>query len=98
MVVLTESGQHQHAHGVTVQPPGRLDPVHPRHPDVEHKHVRRVFPDCGNRLGTVRGLGNDLHVRLVVENHRESTPDQLLVIRDHDPDAHRTTSGIVART
>ena len=49
--------------------PGRLDPVHLRHADVEQAHVRPQRAREGHRLAPVRGLADDLDAGLRVEDH-----------------------------
>ena len=62
--------------------------VHLRHPNVHQDYVRAVATCCLDGLRSGRGLGYDLDVVLVVEDHGEPAAHQCLVIDHHDTDAH----------
>ena len=70
------------------QPPGRLNPVHHRHPDVHHDHVGRHLREQPQRLCAVPGLTHHAQVLLGRENHPETGPDQGLVVHDDDSRGH----------
>ena len=49
--------QHGHRHAHVPQPPGRLQPVHPGQPDVEHHDVVRLLPEpIEARLARIHGV------------------------------------------
>ena len=80
-------------------PPGRLDPVQLRHPDVHQDHVGLELGGQTHRLGAVLGLADDLEVRSRLDDQPEAAADERLVVGDQDPDAHRSFSiGIRAET
>lgn len=62
-------------------PPGRLDAVHPRHPDVHEDDVGPGTPDGRDRLGPVGRLGRHLDA-VGGEDHPEARTHQGLVVRD----------------
>ena len=70
------------------QPPGRLETVDVRHPDVHQDHVRLRLPGREHGLEPVGSLADDLDVGLGVEDHPEPGPDEGLVVDDQDLDAH----------
>ena len=83
----------EHARGVArrsrEQPPRRLEPVEPRHPDVHQHEVGSQPPRRVQRLLAVDGLAGDLEVVLGVDEHAQARPHEVLVVGDQDPDAHR---------
>ena len=93
----------------TDQPPGRLQAVETRHPDVHQHDVGPVAPGQPDRCLAVGGLRDDLDVRLRLEDHPEAGADQGLVVGDEDaetrgghvvpgPAAATGSSGSHART
>src|SRR4051794_40020982 len=92
VVVLVERRQHQHpAVGLGTDGAGGLDAVEVRHADVEEGDVGMVFAYGRQRLEPVRCLGDHLDVGLRLEDHREATADEFLVVGDDDADAHAPT-------
>jgi hypothetical protein len=71
-------------------PPGGLDAVDARHPDVHQDHVGVQFPGQPDRLGPVAGLAHDVDVVGFLQDHPETGPHQRLVIGQQQADAHRT--------
>ena len=80
---------------VARDPPGRLEAVHHRHPNVHQHHVGPFAGGECNRLGAVARLADHLDVGLAGEQHREAAADERLVVGDHDSDRHATTTRIV---
>jgi hypothetical protein len=72
------------ARAVGQDPPGGLQPVHPRHPDVHEHRVGPGPPDGGDRLGAIGRLGHHLDA-VSGEDHAESGAHQGLVVGDDDP-------------
>ncbi len=63
---------------------GGLDPVHLGHADVEEAHVGAEPLGEIYRVHTVGGVPDDLDVRLRIEDHGESRPDEILIVgNDH---------------
>ena len=60
--------------------PGRLHPVHPRHPDVHQHHIGLQRTYLIERLETVTGLADDRDVLLRLQNHPEAGAQQRLVV------------------
>src|SRR5207248_8165775 len=108
VLVQVERGQHDDPRAVPApgggqDPPGRLEPVHLRHPDV-HQHDVRPVPERGrDRLPPVRGLGHHRDARRA-EDQPEAAADQRLVVRDDHPGAgvrsyaHRGAARNLGRT
>ena len=91
VLVQVERGQHDDPRAVPVprggqDPPGRLEPVHLRHPDVHQHDVRPVLERGRDRLPPVRGLGHHRDARRA-EDQPEAAPDQRLVVGDDHPGA-----------
>jgi hypothetical protein len=74
---------------------GRRDPVEDRHADVHHDHVGLEPLGDIDPILAVGGLADHLDVRLVLEDHPEPGPNELLVVDQDHPDrgAHRSTAG-----
>ena len=68
-------------------PAGRLEPVEARHPDVHQDDVGSVPPGEPDGRLAVGGLGDDVDIRLGLEDHPEAGPDQRLVVGDEDPES-----------
>src|ERR687886_540066 len=68
------------AFGGGQDPPGRLDPVQHGHTDVHQDDVGSRAGRALDRLETVLGLGHDLDVRFLGEQHAQPGPDHRLVI------------------
>ena len=68
-----------------LQPPDRLDPVHPRHPQVHQHDVRSVL--CGERERLLAvGRGPDqLDAVEQPEQRAEALADHALVVGEQDP-------------
>jgi hypothetical protein len=60
-------------------PPGGLEAVHFRHPDVHQHDVRTVFERSGDGLGAVGGLGDNGDPG-IAQDHAEAGADQVLVV------------------
>jgi PAS domain S-box-containing protein len=73
------------------QPAGRLDPVHPRHPDVHQHDVGHVQRRGLDRLRPVSGLGHDLDVAGRLQHRLEAGAHHRLVVGDHDPQRRHAT-------
>ena len=91
VLVQVERGQHDDPRAVPAarggqDPPGRLEPVHLRHPDVHQHDVRPVLEGGRDRLPPVRGLGHHRDARRA-EDQPEAAPDQRLVVGDDHPGA-----------
>ena len=77
-----------HDHGqvpeglVALHPLEHLEPVDPRHLDVEQDHVGRVLADRGERLGAVGRRGRAVTVAL--ERRGEEPSIQRVVVDDED--------------
>jgi hypothetical protein len=67
-------------------PPGRLDPVEPGHPQVHQYDVGAMASAQRHRLLTVTGGGDWLDVGRGIEQGHEAFPDHRLVVHDHHPD------------
>src|SRR5690606_6860462 len=67
---------------------GRLDAVEARHADVEQADIRPQRAGEGHRLLPVGRLPDDRDARIGVEDHAEAGAHDLLVVGDHDADAH----------
>jgi hypothetical protein len=95
VLVEVERGQHQDPGTVAGQPdpPGGLHPVQPWHPRVHHHDIGRVRAGELDGGKPVAGLADHRHVRLSVQHHPESGPDQFLVVDENDPDAHAAVPG-----
>src|SRR5262249_3660514 len=70
------------------QPPGDLQPVRPRHLDVQDGHVRLVAVGHGDRLVAAGGLRHHGDVALQFEQGNQRLPDHGLVLGDHDVHGH----------
>ena len=71
---------------VREDPPGRLQAVHLRHPDVHQHDVRPVLERGRDRLPAVRRLGHHRDARRA-QDQPEPAADQRLVVRDDHPGA-----------
>ena len=67
---------------------GGLDPVHLGHADVEQADVGAQRAGKRHRFTAVGGLSDDLDAGLGVEDHRQSCPDDVLVVGDEHADGH----------
>ena len=93
VLVEVEGGEHQHPRGrlAREQPPGRLEPVHDRHPDVHQDDVGAGPPAGVDGLRAVAGLGDDSDLRVGLEDHPEAGAHECLVVGDQDADGHAGT-------
>jgi hypothetical protein len=99
--VQVEGGEHEHREAVEAggaNPAGGLDAVHHRHADVHQNHIGRKRSRQLDTGRTVGGLPHHVDVILSVEDHRESIPDQLLIVGEQHPDHESCPTGSVART
>ena len=55
--------------------PGRLQPGHPGHRDVEDREVDAILERAGDGVSTVSGLGHHLQVGFGIEDHPERVAD-----------------------
>jgi hypothetical protein len=87
VLVEVERGQHEHpgAQAGQPDPAGGLDAVHSRHAHVHQRHVRAQAACQLDRLGAVARLAEDVEPRQL-EDQPEAGADELLVVRDEDPD------------
>src|SRR6266542_2651236 len=69
------------------KPPGRLEPVQPRHAHVHQHHVGLQAARGLHRLQPVGGLADNLDVSLRLQDHPEAGADQPLVV-DHQNADH----------
>ena len=91
-VVLGIGGEHHHlgaGHGLE-HPAERLEAVHPRHRDVHEHDVRVLLDGISNRLLAVRGGADNLDVGGPVEEGRQPSPHQRVVIDNE----HSNGSGL----
>ena len=70
----------------SADPPGRLDAVEPRHPQV-HQHDMRAMP-CGEGHGllAVGGRGDGLDPRRDLQQRHQPFAHERLIVGDQDPD------------
>lgn len=80
--------QHQHAYAGLQrgQFAGGLQAGHPGHRDVQDRQVDLVRAGQGDGLRPVPGLGDDLEVRLTVEDQPHPSTHQRVVVRQEDSD------------
>jgi hypothetical protein len=74
------------------EPPGRLDAVDARHPDVHQDDVGAKRETPVHRLGAVGRLPDDSERVVGLDDAAEAGPHQRLIVGDEDPD-HGATSG-----
>ena len=80
-------------------PPGRLEAVHARHPDVHEHDIGCELFSPSDGISTVDGIPDHTDVRLGAEDHPEAGADELLVVGQQHPDhADVAPSGIRAWT
>ncbi len=65
---------------------GRLDPVHPRHPQVHHDHVGPAALGEGDGRFAVGGLADDADVRRAQEGEAQALADDLVVVCEEHGD------------
>jgi hypothetical protein len=58
---------------------GRFHASHRRHVEIHHDDVRREFADVHDRLGTRRGLPDDLEL-LLFEQVPQPRPEQVVIV------------------
>ena len=85
--VLVETERRQDQDPRSGQLPGRLDPVHARHPDVHQHDIGQVAPRLLDGLLAGAGLGDDLDVAGALEQGLEPRAEQRLVVGDDHPQA-----------
>ena len=86
-----EGSEHHHPGRVRAErddPPGRLEAIHPGHPDIHEYDVRARPGHLANRRDPVLGLADHLKVGLSLDEHADTGAHQRLVIGDQDPDRH----------
>jgi hypothetical protein len=71
---------------VSHDPPGRLEPVQARHPDVHEHQVGTQAARQGHRLVAVGRLADDLDIRLAGQQHPQAGAHHRLVVVDEHPD------------
>jgi hypothetical protein len=99
VLVEVEGRQRQHARRRRCpreQPPGGLDAVESRHPDVHQDDVGPELDRQLDRRDAVTGLADDGHAGLL-QDQGEARPHQLLVVDDQHTH-HAGATGSVART
>ncbi len=69
-------------------PSGRLDPVEHGHTDVHQDDVRIHTGRFSDRIEPVLGLGHDLDVGFLGEQHAQSRPHHRLVVDQEYADRH----------
>src|SRR5699024_6343387 len=89
VLVEVEGGQHDDLRrpalgGLREDLRGGLDPVLARHAHIHQHHVDPAGAQLLDGGGAVRGLDDDLHVVLRVDDHRETGADQRLVVDEGD--------------
>ena len=89
-----EGGQHQHPGGRELRgdPPGGLDAVHLRHPQVQHRDVGLGAVRLRHGSRTVADLGDDDEVLAAPEHRDDPVAHELLVLGDEDPVRSLTTT------
>jgi hypothetical protein len=111
VAVEVEGGQHDHpaVREVLKDPPGGLQAIDVRHPDIHEHHVGPEPARFGQGLGSVGGLA-DHGDAAGGEDHAEPGADQVLIVGDENPGhwrgvpgrvwcgGHCGSSGIRART
>ena len=73
-------------------PPGGLEAVDHRHPDVHQHDVGARAAGGLDRLVAVPGLGHHVQVVLGVQDHPKPGADKGLVVGDQDAQAHVVTA------
>ena len=66
-----------------------LDAADIRHLQIHEGDVRLVLAELLDRLPSRRGLRNELHVRLVADQHRDALAQKRMVISGEDSDRLR---------
>ncbi len=79
-------------------PPGRLEPVHPRHANVHEHDVGPVGHDRLERARTVAGLRNDNEFGVGLNQGSEPGPHDRLVVRDDDSERAHSATGTLTST
>src|SRR5581483_1637629 len=77
--------------------PGGFDPVHDRHTDIHQHHVGTALAAYPHCLGTLGGGAGDREVGLGAEEPGETSPNELVVVSDNDPDLPLKAGGRRAR-
>jgi ABC-type uncharacterized transport system ATPase component len=67
----------------------QVEPVPIGQLQIHERDVGLFAGDQRQSVSNRRGLAHDLEVLLEGEHGRECTPDEVLVVHQHDPDAHR---------
>ena len=92
VLVDIEGGQHEHPDPgrprVGGDPPGRLNAVQHRHPDVHQQHIRTLPAGQRDRLVPGGGLPGELHVAGQAQLDPEAIAHQRLIIGNRHPDPH----------
>lgn len=99
VLVRAERREDQHPWGPRQRPdlPGRRQPVHPRHPDVDQRHVRAELP-CGvHGAPPVPGLGDDVQIVTGLDDVAQPAPYDLAVVGDQDMDHHAVLRNLPGR-
>jgi hypothetical protein len=63
-----------------------------RHIDVHEHEIGLVFQGQIERLAAVRGLGNDLEIPFVFQEHPQTLPEESLILSNEQLDGHRLRS------
>lgn len=75
-----------------------VEPVHPRHLDVQEYQVRLVFADGGHRRRAVPAFAGYLYIRLGREQRAETLAPERLVIHQECADLHAVRKGRTTST
>ena len=101
IVVLAEGGEDQDGARRLLgdDSPRRRDSVEHRHVQIQQHDVGPVSRDEFERLGSVCGRGDDVHIRKQAEHRRESLAHDLLIVDDEYPQrlAHEGTSALTVQ-
>ena len=92
VLVQVEGGQDERTDvAARGDPPGGLDAVHDRHPDVHQDDVGTGPPGRLHRLRAVARLADHGEAGRGRDDPAETHPDQCLVVGDHHPQGHAGT-------
>ncbi|SEF63685.1 hypothetical protein SAMN05444920_101257 [Nonomuraea solani] len=67
-----------------------LNAIHFRHAHIHEHHIRTLFQGYRNGLGPRAGLTHHSQVRLGIDQHLETPPEQRLIVGNDYPD-HETS-------
>ena len=89
-LVVGVGGEHDHADGrvLVADHPGRLDPVHVWHAEVDEHHVHVVLRQQVEQLSAVVDRSDELDLGKKTEDRGEALAHDPLIVRQGDADAH----------